>query len=314
MALTQSEHPRLFLDMIAFVDMAHDKRTYRFYQDTRHGRMLIAESQSVDAIVAAVADYVARRLVERERALAADWRRRRGSRNLGRSRRRQRASRLADRQAARARLAFPPGCRERRRLAPADQPTARPRRGIAPAAWRRVEPVSDASGVDHVRASARGRRLLGLGRRVCATFGLTGSARRRFELRPRVSAAAAVVIIRDERRRAFIPNADLICLAASHDNTSHPITGPALEGRRKIMSNAFFYDLLTSIADRGRSMLKIKPWPKDADKPRRINWSRTAGLWSRAGRGVGGRARRRSPRALSRARSLRPCRVLPRAC
>ena len=31
------------------------------------------------------------------------------------------------------------------------------------------------------------------------------------------------------------------------------------------MSNAFFYDLLTSVAERGRSMLKIKPWPKDAD-------------------------------------------------
>jgi malonyl-CoA decarboxylase len=31
------------------------------------------------------------------------------------------------------------------------------------------------------------------------------------------------------------------------------------------MSNAFFYDMLASIADRGRSMLKIKPWPKDAD-------------------------------------------------
>jgi hypothetical protein len=69
MALRQSEHPRLFLDMIAFVDMAHDKRTYRFFQDTRQGRVLIAESQSVDTIVAAVADYVARRLVERERAL-----------------------------------------------------------------------------------------------------------------------------------------------------------------------------------------------------------------------------------------------------
>ena len=69
MALTQSEHPRLFLDMIAFVDMAHDKRTYRFFQDTRQGRLLMAESQSVDTIVAAVADYVARRLVERERAL-----------------------------------------------------------------------------------------------------------------------------------------------------------------------------------------------------------------------------------------------------
>ena len=72
MALTQSEHPRLFLDMIAFVDMAHDKRTYRFFQDTRQGRLLMAESQSVDTIVAAVSDYVARRLVERERALSVD--------------------------------------------------------------------------------------------------------------------------------------------------------------------------------------------------------------------------------------------------
>ena len=67
LALTQSEHPRLFLDMIAFVDMAHDKRTYRFFQDTRQGRLLMAESQSADTIVAAVSDYVARRLVERER-------------------------------------------------------------------------------------------------------------------------------------------------------------------------------------------------------------------------------------------------------
>jgi hypothetical protein len=74
LALAPGEHPRLFLDMIAFVDMGHDRRTYRFYQDTRHGRVLIAENQSADSIAAAVADYVARRLVERERALAADWR------------------------------------------------------------------------------------------------------------------------------------------------------------------------------------------------------------------------------------------------
>ncbi len=74
LALAPGDHPRLFLDMIAFVDMAHDRRTFRFYQDTRHGRVLIAESQSADAIAAAAADYVARRLVERERALAADWR------------------------------------------------------------------------------------------------------------------------------------------------------------------------------------------------------------------------------------------------
>jgi hypothetical protein len=73
LALARGEHPRLFVDMIAFVDMAHDRRTYRFHQDTRNGRVLIAESQSVDAIAAAVANYVARRLIERERALASEW-------------------------------------------------------------------------------------------------------------------------------------------------------------------------------------------------------------------------------------------------
>ncbi len=70
LALAPGDHPRLFIDMIAFVDMAHDRRTYRFYQDTRHGRVLIAESPSIDKIAAAVTNYVARRLVERERALA----------------------------------------------------------------------------------------------------------------------------------------------------------------------------------------------------------------------------------------------------
>jgi hypothetical protein len=74
LALAPGERPRLFIDMIAFVDMGRDKRAYRFFQDTRHGRVLIAESQSADVIAVAVADYVARRLVERERALAAEWR------------------------------------------------------------------------------------------------------------------------------------------------------------------------------------------------------------------------------------------------
>ena len=72
LTLTQGEHPRLFLDMVAFVGMGRDRRTYRFFQDTTHGRVLIAESQQIDRIVAAVTNYVARRLVERERALASD--------------------------------------------------------------------------------------------------------------------------------------------------------------------------------------------------------------------------------------------------
>ena len=74
LALARGDHPRLFVDMIAFVDMAHDRRTYRLHQDTRSGRVLIAESQSIEAITAAVASYVARRLIERERALASESR------------------------------------------------------------------------------------------------------------------------------------------------------------------------------------------------------------------------------------------------
>lgn len=72
MGIGHGERPRLFLDMVSFVDLAHDRRTYRFFQNTRHGRVLIAENSSVDKIVAAMTNYVARRLVEREQALAAD--------------------------------------------------------------------------------------------------------------------------------------------------------------------------------------------------------------------------------------------------
>lgn len=72
LGLAPGDHPRLFIDMIAFVEMARDRRAYRFVQDTRRGRILLAENESIDATVRAVADYLARRLVEREKALAAD--------------------------------------------------------------------------------------------------------------------------------------------------------------------------------------------------------------------------------------------------
>ncbi len=71
LTLAKGDRPRVFLDMVAFVEMARDRRTYRFFQDTLYGRVLIAEGQKIDTIVAACTNYVARRLVERERALAA---------------------------------------------------------------------------------------------------------------------------------------------------------------------------------------------------------------------------------------------------
>src|SRR3954449_1448588 len=67
--ISQGETPRLWIDVVAHVLMGRDKRIYRFVQDTRFGRIVIAESHDVAAIVQAVTDYVARRMIEREHAL-----------------------------------------------------------------------------------------------------------------------------------------------------------------------------------------------------------------------------------------------------
>src|SRR3954453_4107802 len=69
--VSQGETPRLWIDVVAHVVMGRDKRVYRFVQDSRFGRIVIAESHEVAAIVEAVVAYVARRMVERERALVA---------------------------------------------------------------------------------------------------------------------------------------------------------------------------------------------------------------------------------------------------
>src|ERR1700682_5684534 len=64
--ISQGDSPRLWIDVVAHVVMGRDKRIYRFVQDTRFGRIVIAESHDVTAIVDAVTDYVARRMIERE--------------------------------------------------------------------------------------------------------------------------------------------------------------------------------------------------------------------------------------------------------
>lgn len=71
-AILPGDPARLFVDVIGFVEMGHDKRTYRFFQDTRYGRKTIAESQDLEVMVQAITDYVARRIIEREKALAAN--------------------------------------------------------------------------------------------------------------------------------------------------------------------------------------------------------------------------------------------------
>jgi hypothetical protein len=70
--VSKGDIPRLWIDVVAHVEMGRDKRQYRFVQDTRYGRAVLAESYEVPAMADAIKRYVARRLVERERALADD--------------------------------------------------------------------------------------------------------------------------------------------------------------------------------------------------------------------------------------------------
>jgi hypothetical protein len=68
--ISAGQTPRLWVDPVAHIVMGRDKRGYRFLQDSRMGRHVLAESHEIPEIVGAVTGYVARRLVERQQALA----------------------------------------------------------------------------------------------------------------------------------------------------------------------------------------------------------------------------------------------------
>ena len=59
--MSRGETPRLWIDAIAHVAMGRDKRIYRFVQDTRYGRKVLAESVNIPEMVEAVTKYVAQR-------------------------------------------------------------------------------------------------------------------------------------------------------------------------------------------------------------------------------------------------------------
>jgi hypothetical protein len=69
-AISRGEVPRLWIDAVAHVEMGRDKRVYRFVQDSRFGRKVLAESILSGEIARAVTKYIARRMIERERTLA----------------------------------------------------------------------------------------------------------------------------------------------------------------------------------------------------------------------------------------------------
>ena len=108
--LMPGPNPRLFVDMIGFIEMGRDARVYRLLQDTRHGRTKILESEDIETMVDGVTDYVARRLLERDKALAADTPRRPMSPNQADASPRPAATAGAD-SVARNAQPFPPRSR-----------------------------------------------------------------------------------------------------------------------------------------------------------------------------------------------------------
>ncbi len=68
--LVGGDRPRFYVDMISFIEMSRDRRTYRFLMDTPSGRQLLGESDDGVVMANAVTNYLGKRLVEREAALA----------------------------------------------------------------------------------------------------------------------------------------------------------------------------------------------------------------------------------------------------
>jgi hypothetical protein len=71
-AVSTGLQPRLWIDATSHVMMARDRRTYRFVRDTRLGRIVVAESPEVQPISDAVTNYIAERIVERQRAMEGE--------------------------------------------------------------------------------------------------------------------------------------------------------------------------------------------------------------------------------------------------
>lgn len=70
--ISSGTEPRLWIDAVAHVTMARDRRTYRFLRDSRLGRVVMAESSDIKPVAEQVTRYIAERIIERQRAIAGD--------------------------------------------------------------------------------------------------------------------------------------------------------------------------------------------------------------------------------------------------
>ena len=72
MQIVPGRKPRFWVDITSFVEMARDKRTFRFLKDTRLGRVTLAETNNIEQVADSVTHYLAERIVEREKAIEGD--------------------------------------------------------------------------------------------------------------------------------------------------------------------------------------------------------------------------------------------------
>jgi len=71
--LAPSRPPRLWIDITSHVALGRDRRTFRFLKDTRLGRAVIKETNDQGIMADTVTDYIAERIVERQRMLETEW-------------------------------------------------------------------------------------------------------------------------------------------------------------------------------------------------------------------------------------------------
>jgi hypothetical protein len=71
-AISTGLQPRLWIDAASHVMLARDRRTYRFVRDTRHGRVVLCETADIKQVQERVTNYVAERIVDRQRMLEGE--------------------------------------------------------------------------------------------------------------------------------------------------------------------------------------------------------------------------------------------------
>ncbi len=71
--LTNGETPRLWLDLSSHVRMGSNYRQYQLVKDTRMGRAILASTDDINRMRQAVTDYIAGKMLERERLIEGEW-------------------------------------------------------------------------------------------------------------------------------------------------------------------------------------------------------------------------------------------------